>query len=280
MKTMVDDLSVLAVEKCLVKRLPDLLSPETIIGLDDATIIRIAAETEESRLERSRVTEKLKVLESTLVVLRSLDRHKPACKFMSEFQEELGAKINLPFSVTKNPSPVGTSDQAAVETITPAFVGARYPATVDARRPASPRSESSHEYDENEESHSSEDRQPELQERKAPATRDLKLGFGTLMSNPEKSSLAETHAASKPATQFAPGAKPTSSFTSSPFGPSPFGVPTKSASIFPASVFGPPAKPATSQPASENSIFTFPLDESAFGESTKTGGRKKRHAGL
>lgn len=78
MKTMVDDFSVLAIEKCLVKRLPDLLSPETIVGLDDATISSIAAETEESRIERSRATEKLKVLESTLVVLRSLDRHQPA----------------------------------------------------------------------------------------------------------------------------------------------------------------------------------------------------------
>ncbi|ERF76872.1 hypothetical protein EPUS_02583 [Endocarpon pusillum Z07020] len=77
MKTIVDDFSVLAIEKCLVKRLPDLLSPETIVGLDDATISSIAAETEESRLERSRATEKLKVLESTLVVLRSLDRHQP-----------------------------------------------------------------------------------------------------------------------------------------------------------------------------------------------------------
>lgn len=272
---MVDDLSVLAVEKCLVKRLPDLLSPETIIGLDDATTTRIAAETEESRLERSRVTEKLKVLESTLVVLRSLDRHKPACEFMSEFQEELGAKLNLPFSVTRNPSPEGTSDQAAVETRTPAFVGARYPATVDARRPASPRSESSGE------SHSSEDRQPELQERKAPATWDLKLGFGTLTPNPEKSSLAETPAASKPASPFAPAAKLTSSLTSSPFVPSPFGgVPTNSGSLFSGSLFGPPAKPATSQPASETSSFIFPSRESASGESTKTGDRKKRHGGL
>lgn len=80
MKTIVDDFSVLAIEKCLVQRLPDLLSPETIVGLDDATISSIAAETEESRLERSRATEKLKVLESTLVVLRSLDRHQPASK--------------------------------------------------------------------------------------------------------------------------------------------------------------------------------------------------------
>jgi hypothetical protein len=76
MKTMVDNFSALAVEKCLVKRLPDLLSPKTIMTLDDETVTRIAAEREESKIERARVTDKLKVLESALVVLRSLDRHK------------------------------------------------------------------------------------------------------------------------------------------------------------------------------------------------------------
>jgi hypothetical protein len=81
MKTMVDNFSVLAVEKCLMKRLPDLLSPKTIMTLDDATVTLIAAESEESRFERSRAADKLKVLESALVVLRSLDRHK----FMGAF---------------------------------------------------------------------------------------------------------------------------------------------------------------------------------------------------
>jgi hypothetical protein len=76
MKTMVDDFSVLAVEKCLMKRLPDLLSPKTVMTLDDATVTQIAAESEESKIERSGATDKLKVLESALVVLRSLERHK------------------------------------------------------------------------------------------------------------------------------------------------------------------------------------------------------------
>ena len=76
MKTVVDNLSVLAVEKCLVEPLPDLLSPQTVVSLDDATVTSIAAETEESKLDRSRASHKLKVLESALIVLRSLDRHK------------------------------------------------------------------------------------------------------------------------------------------------------------------------------------------------------------
>lgn len=75
-KTFVDDFSVLAVEKCLVKQLPELLSPRTVVTLDDAAVTQIAAETEESQLERSRATSKLGLLASALVVLRSLDRHK------------------------------------------------------------------------------------------------------------------------------------------------------------------------------------------------------------
>jgi hypothetical protein len=81
MKTVVDNFSVLAVEKCLMKRLPDLLSPRTIMTLDDEKVTLIAAESEESRFERSRATDKLKVLESALVVLRSLDRHKLFSEF-------------------------------------------------------------------------------------------------------------------------------------------------------------------------------------------------------
>lgn len=82
MKTLIDDFSVLAVEKCLVKRLPDLLSPNTVASLDDATVTKIASETEESILERSRTTSKLGILESALIMLRSLDRHKVAGEFV------------------------------------------------------------------------------------------------------------------------------------------------------------------------------------------------------
>jgi hypothetical protein len=74
-------LGVLAVEKCLLERLPGILSPKTIFDLDESTITRIAAETEESRLERARANEKLKILGSTLVVLRSLHKHKLPGRF-------------------------------------------------------------------------------------------------------------------------------------------------------------------------------------------------------
>lgn len=83
MKTFVDDFAVLAVEKCLLQRLPHLLSAQTVMGLDDATVARIAAESEESQLERSLANEKLKILEPTLEVLRGLDRHNSGGKFFS-----------------------------------------------------------------------------------------------------------------------------------------------------------------------------------------------------
>lgn len=76
MKTIVDNFSVLSIEKCLLQKLPDMLTPEIVLGLDDEQIESIAAESAESRAERTQAVEKLKVLEGTLKVLQSLDRHK------------------------------------------------------------------------------------------------------------------------------------------------------------------------------------------------------------
>jgi hypothetical protein len=93
---------VLAVEKCLVKRLPDVLSPKTIMHLDDATVTQIAAETEELRLERSRAMQKLKVLESALVLLRGLDRHKVVGQFVFFFPCHLIAEPEF-YLYSENP---------------------------------------------------------------------------------------------------------------------------------------------------------------------------------
>lgn len=72
MKTLIDDFSVLAVEKCLVQQLPEIFSPKTVISLDDTLTARVAAETDESRAERAEKVQKLRVLETALIVLRSL----------------------------------------------------------------------------------------------------------------------------------------------------------------------------------------------------------------
>jgi hypothetical protein len=74
MKTLIDDFSVLAVEKCLLQQLPELFSPKTVISLDDTLTARVAAETDESRTERAEIVQKLRVLETALIMLRSLAR--------------------------------------------------------------------------------------------------------------------------------------------------------------------------------------------------------------
>ena len=48
------------------------------MGLNDDALDAIAAETEESKIERTSSTEKLKILEKTLEILNRLDRHRPS----------------------------------------------------------------------------------------------------------------------------------------------------------------------------------------------------------
>ena len=76
MKVVVDNFSVLAVEGCIISKLTDILSPEIIVGLDDALINAIAAETEDSRAERQRTTEKLQTLEEGRLILDRYNRYK------------------------------------------------------------------------------------------------------------------------------------------------------------------------------------------------------------
>lgn len=66
----VDDFSVLAVECCLVQKLPGLFSPEVVYLLDDETVRRIAAEDDATAAERARLTDMLSVLEAGLADLR------------------------------------------------------------------------------------------------------------------------------------------------------------------------------------------------------------------
>lgn len=80
MKKFVDDFSVLAIEERLLQKLPNILSPEAVMLLDDDVAKNIAAETEESRAERTRATEKLQGLQMTLDILRRLDHHRSTSK--------------------------------------------------------------------------------------------------------------------------------------------------------------------------------------------------------
>lgn len=67
---MIDDVSVLAIERCLVQKLPELLSAEVIFELSDEELRYIAGESDESASERTRALEKSSVLQGALIELK------------------------------------------------------------------------------------------------------------------------------------------------------------------------------------------------------------------
>ncbi|KAL8832877.1 MAG: hypothetical protein Q9170_004697 [Blastenia crenularia] len=84
MKVLVDNFSVLAVEKCMLSDLADILSPDTVMKLDDEMVSAIAAESEESKLERQRTSTALKNLEEGLVSLNRFNRLRSAAAIKDE----------------------------------------------------------------------------------------------------------------------------------------------------------------------------------------------------
>lgn len=78
MKVIVDNFAALVVENCLLDQLSDTFSPDTVMKFDDDLVRDIAAETEDSQIERARVIRKLEVLEAGLQRLNRLGRINPA----------------------------------------------------------------------------------------------------------------------------------------------------------------------------------------------------------
>lgn len=89
MKKVIDDVSTLAIERCLIQKLPELFSTEAVCDLTDSQVQRIAGESKESIAERSRATQKLQVLEIGMIELKRLRKHNPSmletqvCIFMT-----------------------------------------------------------------------------------------------------------------------------------------------------------------------------------------------------
>lgn len=82
LKKIIDDFSVLAVEACLIQRLPTLFSPADVIEIDDTTVAILASEDEESSAERALCNEKLKILKDGLNALQSAQEYPLALKGM------------------------------------------------------------------------------------------------------------------------------------------------------------------------------------------------------
>ena len=77
MKFVVDDFGIHVIEECLLQKLSEIFTPSTVIGLADDIIEQVAAESEESKIERASCEGKLEILQRALSVLRRLDRHNP-----------------------------------------------------------------------------------------------------------------------------------------------------------------------------------------------------------
>ncbi|KAG6104287.1 hypothetical protein E4U31_002074 [Claviceps sp. LM219 group G6] len=63
MNKFIDDVSVLAVEQCLISKLPDLFPDDILVDFKDEEIARLAGETEAASKQREKCSQKLAVLE-------------------------------------------------------------------------------------------------------------------------------------------------------------------------------------------------------------------------
>ncbi|KAI6377714.1 hypothetical protein MCOR25_002438 [Pyricularia grisea] len=76
LKEVVDNIGVLAIEDCLIQKLPEIFHPGTVHLLTTDEIHKIAAESPEAAAERARVNEKLRILHKGLRDLKRIDRRQ------------------------------------------------------------------------------------------------------------------------------------------------------------------------------------------------------------
>ena len=76
LKRAVDDFSMLAIEQCLVRKLPRLFIPEMIHEMSEEEVSQLASETEDTTIQRNKCMERLAVLQAGIHDLRSLDKHR------------------------------------------------------------------------------------------------------------------------------------------------------------------------------------------------------------
>ncbi|KAF5701089.1 Mx2 (GTPase) [Fusarium mundagurra] len=71
----IDDVSALAIEDCLISKLPSLFTSSSVAEMSDETLHLLAGENEESATERERLERKQAILEKGLQDLKSLYKH-------------------------------------------------------------------------------------------------------------------------------------------------------------------------------------------------------------
>lgn len=73
------------INHCLISELPLLFNPEVVAGMEDGMLRRLAAESEDVRIERAEERRRLEILKSGLVTCESYDdsRQKSKSSFAS-----------------------------------------------------------------------------------------------------------------------------------------------------------------------------------------------------
>ncbi|KAI1878828.1 hypothetical protein JX265_003005 [Neoarthrinium moseri] len=104
----IDDVSVLAIENCLIGKLTELFRPRRILKMSPEDISRLAGETAESSVERNRLFERRKILEAGLRSLNGLQKQK-------QFVHPAGWDPVSPEDMENKPSkPTLSSESASV----------------------------------------------------------------------------------------------------------------------------------------------------------------------
>ena len=87
LKRAIDDFATLAVENCLISKMPGLFTPETVAGWSDEDIESLAAESQETMDERNVLLVKFDVLSKGLAGLQRLARHRQPvdCKLAAQY---------------------------------------------------------------------------------------------------------------------------------------------------------------------------------------------------
>ncbi|KAF3492327.1 uncharacterized protein GIQ15_01844 [Arthroderma uncinatum] len=110
LKRMIDDVSVLAIEACLMNQLPGLFSPKTACSLPDDAVRRIAAESPRSIEERMRLKEALAVLETGYQHLSRLNTYPSKPDAITEISSVIVHDNTLMEPDLGIPSPPGEDD--------------------------------------------------------------------------------------------------------------------------------------------------------------------------
>jgi hypothetical protein len=105
----IDDVSVLAIEDCLISKLPKLLRSSNVLEMDPEVISRLVGETAESSRERERLVTKQGILETGLQSLKSL--HKRSNLVKQPVKQDQVAWEDPEPMVTKTPGSSATAPE-------------------------------------------------------------------------------------------------------------------------------------------------------------------------